>query len=667
MTEITKKFRVLEYGKYRIAIKVSGGSRLSEILLGDAKIDFGFVRSISGGALFLSDIITASRGKEIFFKILSDSATFAASEFRTFFRAIDTNIKFQDIVAEQYEIPDDPGGGGEEPPPGPPEPPEVDYGPDLTPSSWYAGYTRYNFSSNTLEVTIPSNGVYQLAIVVAEPYFVESATVTGGSQWNPDANTVTTIPGLTTNAARYYYNSKDTVADELSFDYVKKITVRLNTSDPDAPYRGSAIMLRRKRDLDIAAKYINRLVAGELSNKQYVGMDGASIAESIGVYAESSYRSFRLVAARADGVIKSETSVPDNTTLKVSRSGAYVANTPYNLSALSSPMWPAKGTEKILAKAMNSADGNTYDRWVSKELILGGSEPDIKYNYPTCWIHRTGSIAKYQIDPSTGTASTGEIVNPKTGKSETVKFPIGVTTSSYVYAKLVPCGRVIASRRVKLTNNFNVTDNLQAWRNATPLTFLDSASEELKRNSNAVLVVEMIQSANSSNYDSATNTFKVQSTGYKGLIYVSPFAPGEDGIDYSSLGTASEYQKYIKNNLVKTADGKRYETVWSRIDYAERYHRIFFNVTGVNTSGAITDSTTLRNTWFVHNDDPSHVYHFIYMKDIFGTGSKFNANAAKRIMAFPAPGQDIYISILDATPSLRLSSGSLPISIPVSV
>ena len=186
MTEITKKFRVLEDGKYRIAVKVSGGSRLSEILLGDAQIDFGFVRYISGGALFLSDIITASRGKEIFFKILSDSATFVASEFRTFFRAIDTNIKFQDIVAEEYkEV--DPGGGGDEPPDEPPEDPEVDYGPDLTPNSWYPSYIKHSFTGRTLEIPISDAGVYQMAICLAEPYFIESVTMTGGNQFNPTA------------------------------------------------------------------------------------------------------------------------------------------------------------------------------------------------------------------------------------------------------------------------------------------------------------------------------------------------------------------------------------------------------------------------------------------------------------------------------------------------
>ena len=183
MTEIIKKFRVLEDGKYRIAVKVSGGSRLSEILLGETQVDFGFVRSIGNQALFLSDVVTGYRGREIFFKILSDSPTFVASEFRTFFRSIGTTIKFQDIVAEKYEIPDVPGGGGEEPePPEPPDPPEVDYGPDLTPAEWYPGLTKYEFTGTTVQIPITEPGVYQLVVSLAEPYFIESATVTGGDQ-----------------------------------------------------------------------------------------------------------------------------------------------------------------------------------------------------------------------------------------------------------------------------------------------------------------------------------------------------------------------------------------------------------------------------------------------------------------------------------------------------
>lgn len=661
MTEIIKKFRVLEDGKYRIAVKVSGGSRLSEILLGDAQIDFGFVRSISGGALFLSDIITASRGKEIFFKILSDSATFVASEFRTFFRAIDTNIKFQDIVAEEYkEVDPGGGGGGGEEPPEPPEPPEVDYGPDLTPSSWYPYYTKHNFTGNTLEIPISDAGVYQMAICLAEPYFIESVTMTGGNQFNPTAGQVTNITNLVRNPTRYYYNSTDSIRDELVLDYVNKITVRINTSDPEAPLRGSAVMIRYKRELDVYTEYINRLVTGDFTSKHYIGADGASIAEGIEVPIWND-RTCRLVAFRVDDDIKAETSIPDTNTLMVVRHGSYSAGTPYKFNAAGTSMWPAKGTVNILARKMGS-DENMYFRWISRELIAG---KDQSPNYNSCTVYRTGSVAKYYIDSSTGKAWTQEITNPATGKTESVKLPNGLTTTAYGYAKIIPAGRIFACRRVKISSCYDITDELQAWRNNPPVNILDLASEDMKKSTSVAIVVEMVQSANSKNYDAATGTFRIHSSGRQGRLYISSMAAGEDGIDYASIGTVKDYQYYINNRLVKTADGKKYMDIWEQVDYSSHHHRLFFNVTTANTDGSV-QGLAINNPWFVLDNDPSRVYQIIRMSDIFRHGS-YNPDAAKRLIAYPSPGMDIYISILDTKQALTLSSSSSDIlTLPVS-
>ena len=658
MTEITKKFRVLEDGKYRIAVKVSGGSRLSEILLGDAQIDFGFVRSISGGALFLSDIITASRDKEIFFKILSDSATFVASEFRTFFRAIDTNIKFQDIVAEEYkEVGSD--GGGDEPPDEPPAEPKVDYGPDLTPSSWYPSFTRYNFTSNILDITIPNNGVYKLVICLAEPYFIESTTMTGGNQFNPTASNVTNITGWVKNSARYYYNSVDSVINEQVFDYVSKITIKINTSDPEAPYRGSAVMLMCLRDLDVYTPYINRVDPGDFTHKHYIGSDGASIAEGLKLLIPKD-RSCRLVAFRLDDDIKAETSIPDASKLMVVRYGSYSAGSPYKFNAAGTNMWPAKGTINILARKVGS-DENMYFRWISREVIMGN---DQKSNYGTCVAYRTGSVSKYVIDGSTGKVMTVDITNPATGKSESVKWPNGLTTTVYGYARILPCGRIFTCRRIKISNSYDLTDKLQAWRNNPPVNILDFASEDIKKSPSAVIVVEMVQSVNSKNYNSATNTFRIHSSGREGRLFASTYADGEDGIDYATIGTANEYDLYVRNRLVRTADGRRYETIWNPVDYDASYHRLFFNATTTNADGSVI-GTSISNPWFVLDNDPSRVYHFVGMSDIFRDGG-YNANAAKRLIAYPSPGMDIYISMLDSTPANVLSSTSEPLALSVS-
>ena len=666
MTEIIKKFRVLEDGKYRIAVKVSGGSRLSEILLGETPIDFGFVRSIGNQALFLSDVVIASRGREIFFKILSDSPTFVASEFRTFFRAIDTTIKFQDIVAEQYEIPDDPGGGGGEEPPDDPEPPEVDYGPDLTPDSWYPGLTKYEFKGTMVQIPITEPGVYKLVVSLAEPYFIERTTVTGGDQWNPSANVTTAITGWVNNSSRYYYNSKDSIKDELVLDYASYVTIKVNTSEPGAPYRKSAVLIKKKRDLDVYSEYVNRVLPADFAPKRYVGNNGNFLAEGITMYMPKG-KTFRLVAFKVNDDIKSETAVPDTNTLMVSRHGMYSANTPYKFSAAGSTMWPAKGTVDILARKMGS-DSNMYFRWISREFYVSDKTLDDVSNYGSCEIYRTGSVSKYDIDSSTGKAATYEITNPATGKTESVKLPNGLTTTAYGYAYIVPFGRIIANRRIKLTNNFDVADSLQAWKNATPVDILDKASEEIKkaRFSNVVIIVEMVQSANSNNYDQATGKFRIHSTGKNGRIFASPYAAGEDGIDYASIGSVSEYQKYLQNRLVKTEDGKRYMQIWNEVDMYTNCHKLFFNVTTANTDGSVV-GTAISNTWFVLNNDPSHVYHFIVPADIFGSGSKYNADAAKRIMAYPAPGQDIYISILDLTAAPTLSQTTDAVVLPVSL
>lgn len=660
MTEIIKKFRVLEDGKYRIAVKVSGGSRLSEILLGETPIDFGFVRSIGNQALFLSDVVTGYRGREIFFKILSDSPTFVASEFRTFFRSIGATIKFQDIVAEKYEIPDVPGGGGEEPePPEPPDPPEVDYGPDLTPAEWYPGLTKYEFTGTTVQIPITEPGVYQLVVSLAEPYFIEGATVTGGDQWNPSANVTTPITEWVNTSSRYYYNSKDSIRDELILDYASHVTVTVNTSDPDAPYRKSAVLIKKKRDLDVYNRYVNRVTPANFSSKNYIAADGTFIGEGITIYTGSS--SFRLVAFKLNDDIKRETTIPDANTLMVVRYGTYSAKTPYKFSAAGDTMWPAKGTVNILSRKMGS-DGNMYFRWISREIVL-----DHNISYPSCQIYRAGSVAKYQYG-SDGTQTKFEITNPATGKTELVKFPNGLTTTVYGYAKISPYGRLISNRRIKISSNFDVSDPLQAWRNAKPVDILDKAGEEIKKARDVVIVVEMVQSTNSENYDQATNSFKIHSTGNEGRIFVSPYAEGEDGIDYASIETAKDYKYYLANKLVKTEDGRRYLDIWKKVDMYSQCHRLFFNVTDPNVDGkGSVKGDELTTTWFVLDNDPSHVYHFIVPADIFGSGSKYNANAAKRIMAYPDPGQDVYISILDRTAASVLSSTSEALQLPLSL
>lgn len=659
MIEIIKKFRVLEDGKYRIAVKVSGGSRLSEILLGEAQIDFGFVRSIGNQALFLSDVVTAYRGREIFFKILSDSPTFVASEFRTFFRSIDTAIKFQDIVAEKYEIPDGPGGGG-----GgvePPEPPEVDYGPDLTPDSWYPGLTKYEFTGTMVQIPITEPGVYKLVVSLAEPYFIERATVTGGDQWNPSANATTPITKWVNDLPRYYYNSKDSIRDELVLDYASYVTIKVNTSDSNAPYRKSAVLIKKKRDLDVYNNYVNCVAEARFESKRYIGVEGTFLAEGITIYPGSG-TSFRLVAFKLNDDVKSETTIPDAKTLMVVRYGN-VANAPYKFNSAGDAMWPAKGTVNILSRKLGS-DGNMYFLWISREIVVGHS-----YSYPYCEIYRTGSVAKYGYDTD-GTLLQYEITNPATGKTELVKVPNGLATTAYGYAKIIPCGRLISNRRIKISSNFDVSDPLRAWKNATPVDILDKASEAIKKASasDVVIVVEMVQSANSNNYDQATNSFRIQSSGRNGRIFVSPYAEGEDGIDYASINTVADYQKYLLNKLVKTEDGKKYLDIWKDVHMYTGYHRLFFNVTNTNVNGnGSVQVDSLTTSWFVLDNDPSHVYHFIIPADIFGRGSKYNANAAKRIMAYPAPGQDIYISILDRKPASVLSSTSRALQLPISL
>ena len=122
------------------------------------------------------------------------------------------------------------------------------------------------------------------------------------------------------------------------------------------------------------------------------------------------------------------------------------------------------------------------------------------------------------------------------------------------------------------------------------------------------------------------------------------------------------------NRLVKTEDGRGYLDIWKKVDMYSQCHRLFFNVTDPNVDGkGSVKGDELTTTWFVLDNDPSHVYHFIVPADIFGSGSKYNANAAKRIMAYPDPGQDIYISILDRTAASVLSSTSEALQLPLSL
>ena len=666
MTEFIKKFRVLEDGRYRIAIKVSGGSRLSEILQGVSPIDFGFVRTISGGAIFMSEVITVSRGNSLFFRVLSDSEEFIGSEFRTFFASVDGKIKFQDIVAEEYNkaepepdepIPDDP----DEPDPDDPDEP-VYYGPDLTPSMWYSGYTLVQISSNTTTITIPSDGVYQVVVCLADPFFIESATITSGNQWDPTGSTTKSLTGWISNPKRYYYNSTDTILDDLSCDCVNnttKLTIKINTSDPAATYRKSAVLLKRKRDLDVAAPYINRIVSGSLVPKQYIGYDGSSLAERISV-SPGRNEVRRLIAARADNAIKSETSIPDKDTLMVVRYGNSAIGTAYKFTAAGDTMWPAKGTTKIVSNAIG-ADGNTYDRWVSREIVLGN---DQLANYGSCEIYRTGNIKVYQKN-SSGANDTFELVNPKTGKTEVGKYPIGITTTAYAYGYICPAGRVLTCRRVKVSSNFDTDDALEIWRNSTPINLLDGLTDTMKQ-STTILVVEVIQSSKSSLYDSATGTFALPGATGKGRLYVSKYADGEDGVDYQYITTAAEYKKYLGNSLIRDPENpKKHLEIWDKVDLYYSMHQIFRNVTA-STAESATVGPRLFCPWFCHNEDPSHIYYFIRMRDIFGSGSKFDANAAKRLMVFPGTGMDVYVSVLSDVKQFGLTDHSAALALNVS-
>ena len=381
MTEITKKFRVLEDGKYRIAVKVSGGSRLSEILLGDAQIDFGFVRSISGGALFLSDIITASRGKEIFFKILSDSTTFVASEFRTFFRAIDTNIKFQDIVAEEYKEVDPGGGGGDTPTPPDPDDPATAYGPELTPTSWYSGFKTV-IPITSRSVVIPNeylsrSGEYNIVICLAKPYFVESIQSKGYTQWDRSTLRTTPVSISVQTPPRYYFNSVDYGVFNLPCEFVSEIVIQLGTEDDTAAFRGSAVLIKRQRDLTAAAEYINRVLEGSISCKEYLGIYGDSVGEGISIYLSSNHTQ-RIVAVRVDNDIAKETSTPDASTLRVikyDREGIYQDKKFTDLGSV----WPAKGSVPIINRVVGT--NATYDRWVSAEIYPAVTQYDTTMLY----------------------------------------------------------------------------------------------------------------------------------------------------------------------------------------------------------------------------------------------------------------------------------------------
>ena len=658
MKAFTKKFRVLEDGTYRVAVKVISGSRLKDIRIGETPVEFGFVRSIDNGAIFLSDLILATRGDVLWFDMLSYTDTFNGATFRTFFSKVNSTIGFQDIVAEKNEEDADPGeggggsGGGDTPtPPDPPDDPVTVYGPELTPTSWYTGYTNV-IPITSRSVVIPNEyltrpGEYNIVICLAKPYFVESIQSKGYTQWDRSTLRTTPISISRQTLPRYYFNSVDYCVYNLPCEFVSEIVIQLGTEDDTAVFRGSAVLIKRQRALTAAAEYINRVLEGSISCKQYLGDWGDSVGEGISIYLSHNHTQ-RIVAVRADGDIAKETSTPDASTLRVikyDKDGIYQDKKFTELGNV----WPAKGSVVPIINRVVGTNA-TYDRWVSAEIYPSVTQ------YGTNMLYRAGGISKYNVDAK-GNPVQIEIKNPDTGAIEKVKDPRGVTTTSYGYGLILPIGKVLASRRVKLSSNFDVSNSLQAWRNTTPSTLLNDASDDIKQSNSVFLVVEVVNSTKSKYYKSSTGKFTAPTSSQReGNLYFSPYAAGEDGINYASLSSSDDYSNYLLNRLVNDPDNpKKYLDIWERADRYYGYHRIFHNATAVTaTSATFTDVSV---AWFIHDGDPSHCYYFIRMSDIFGRGTNFNRDAAKRILAYPTPGQDVYISILDSSsPSYRIGS-----------
>lgn len=650
MKAFTKKFRVLEDGTYRVAVKVISGSRLKDIRIGETPVEFGFVRSIDNGAIFLSDLIVATRGDVLWFDMLSYTDTFNGTTFRTFFSKVNSTIGFQDIVAEKTGEGGGGSGGGDTPTPPDPDDPVTVYGPELIPTSWYTGYTTV-IPITSRSVVIPNEyltrpGEYTIIICLAKPYFVESIQSKGYTQWDRSTLRTTPVSISSQTLPRYYFNSVDYGIYNLPCEFVSEISIQLGTEDDTAVFRGSAVLIKRQRDLTAAAEYINRVIEGSISYKQYLGNYGDSVGEGISLYLSYNHTQ-RIVAVRVDGDVAKETSTPDTSTLRVIKYDHDGIHQDKKFTELGN-VWPAKGSVPIINKVVGT--NATYDRWVSAELYPSASQ------WGTAMLYKAGGIAKYGVNAD-GTQTQIEIVNPDTGAIEKVKDPRGVTTTSYGYGIILPIGKVLASRRVKLSSNFDVSDSLQAWRNTTPSTLLNDASDDIKQSDSVFLVVEVVNSNKSKYYNSSTGKFSAPTSSQgEGNLYFSPYAEGEDGINYASLASSDDYSKYLLNRLVNDPDNpKRYLDIWECADRYYGYHRIFHNATAV--TAAATTYTDVSITWFVHNGDLSHCYYFIRMSDIFGKGTKFNRDAAKRVIAYPTPGQDVYISILDSSsPSYRIGN-----------